>query len=114
MKTLYNITFKVLLTVSIVLGISTINSVVASHSPSNSLMNEIVLEENLSVENWMVNLDDWNLLDLNENDSKLFEAEVSIEKWMLSADESNWHTVVQVESENEIEIESWMTDLSKW
>jgi hypothetical protein len=94
--------------------------------------------EELTIENWMYNLAEWNTGEdkivektIEENKletiaasefntitkEKLAEDEIVLEEWMLDAGNDFWNgnTIEQdsVDTE-EIEIEDWMVDLSKW
>lgn len=110
MKTSYK-TFRIaLLALTLTFGLSYVNTLSASDSPV--LTNDI--EESITVENWMVSLNEWDIENLDSELSVQLEEDINVENWMLTADETNWNNSCCVTIESEQEVEAWMTDLSKW
>ena len=114
MKTLYKTLVNTLLTLSLTLCLSIISTVLASESPVAFPMNEEVIEDNIVVENWMTDLNNWNVIEATDDFSSEFEADFTVENWMLNADKTNWTLCENVEEESEMKVENWMSDLAKW
>ena len=114
MNTLYKITVKAFLTLGLVIGMGSLSQVSASDFPADLSTNTEISEETLTVEDWMMNLNEWQSFELEKNLITRFEAELGIENWMLEANECNWSLTENIEKEEELEVENWMCDLSKW
>ncbi|MBN2486518.1 MAG: hypothetical protein JXB34_11145 [Bacteroidales bacterium] len=90
-------------------------------------------EQDIKIEQWMVDLTKWAddtknktallrelaELDYNaETRDKIFPDEIILEEWMLNASDKFWDIKPALAdslfSEEEIPLEDWMTDLSKW
>ncbi len=74
---------------------------------------DIEMETDVQVEDWMLNLDTW---EISNNEYIAVEQELKIEDWMLSADAFTTEKVSleTEETESDMVIENWMTDLNQW
>lgn len=109
MKTTYRTLRAALLATILLFSISFLNTVSASDIEIATVESEVVLEESVAIESWMLSLNEWDLeLKVELEDEQL------IEGWMLDANQSNWENISTVDTEQEQELESWMTNLSKW
>ncbi len=90
------------------IGFTSLCGIKAESSPNKYLTEK---EENIEVEKWMNNLEQWEIISLYKTDE---ESEVEIEDWMLNADDTNWTSTLKVDEEEEMVIEKWMIDLKKW
>jgi hypothetical protein len=116
MKATYTMTGKILV-IFISLGMllhlnSYANGNDKSEAINTSYENAIEIDNEVEVEEWMMNLDLWTG---NPSDVDVVEEEMNIEGWMINAGENHWDISSSEEiNEPEIEVENWMTDLSKW
>lgn len=70
-------------------------------------------ENDIHLENWMVDLSEWNTFSADAT-AYTSEEEIDIENWMLNANADYWSVPQKKGTESEIALESWMTDLSMW
>lgn len=71
------------------------------------------IEVEVSIEDWMVDLTDWSILnaDLLE---ELNDLEIEVEQWMISASSVEWNTSNNIDLEEEMAVEDWMINLKAW
>lgn len=101
--------------------------IIAAFSYSNE---EVMIEEEVQFENWMINLEKWAnkmdtvsksemLEDLKSTEAEFTEEQVEFESWMFESDwlkENNHHHSETSKSVNkeEIQLESWMSTPKEW
>jgi hypothetical protein len=77
---------------------------------------ENIVEPELTVENWMVNENNWNTFNNTYILTDYSEARLEVEEWML--DQSNWinesFQYSIAEAENALTIEDWMVNEVYW
>lgn len=110
MKTSYSIFRTALITLTLVFGLSFVNTL--SAADSSDFTNDV--EESITIENWMLSLNEWEIENLNNELFVQSEEDINVESWMLTANETNWNNSCCVAIESEQEVEAWMTDLAKW
>jgi hypothetical protein len=113
MNTLYNHKLKVVFFV-LLCGLISLNSLYATDFPTYDAFEKDAMEEIQVVEQWMSDLNAWNVDGSSTINFIVAENEFSIESWMLDANESNWNSDLVVDCEEELVLDNWMTDLSKW
>lgn len=135
MKTLNNITKRIYKTGLVLLAVLLLGSLnsFAGEFPKVKALNEVAVETEMKIENWMLNLSSWKSSSVAFYDVVDKEDEIEIEDWMLDANYANWENVEleeeiemhdwmldasdkhwNVDEEEVIELENWMTDLSTW
>lgn len=72
----------------------------------------VTIEKELIVEDWMVELSEWNTLEYSFIVAS--ESDIEIEDWMLVTNCEQWNSSDKVSEEKDIELEEWMTNLNKW
>jgi len=73
----------------------------------------ISYEKDIEMENWMLNLSDWNT-GIKAPDSSNSEVSISIESQKAEETKLFQKELQVTEVEKDIEVENWMTDLSNW
>lgn len=95
---------------TIILGVAIAMLVGSSAMANRSTevdINSVIVEENETLDNWMTDLSSWNSLKLATVEVDT-EEELELETWMINLDSEVWCS----DQEKEMEIEDWMTRIN--
>lgn len=111
MKTTYKskIAHLILAAILIFAGTVLVTANTGNKPAELSMEFKVEAEADLSVENWMVNLNAWEA-----SEEIIFEESIKIESWMLEANEYYWNAEQDINREEDLQVEDWMTNLAVW
>jgi hypothetical protein len=116
MKSLMQHTSKktLLLLVITIFGFGIAASAAEDKKTGKTLVTEISpVEKDIEMENWMLNLDDWKSMEKIGDSAINPTTELKAEQ--VKEITKHWQNEIQVtETEKDIAVESWMTNLSNW
>lgn len=105
-------------------------SAIAGDNPSKENINRSSgeTESEIKLETWMMDLSKWFSNIAINLEEEIYEEEIILENWMTNANDSTWAGIIQsialekkvdcieakVDTDPEMVVEDWMTDITQW